>query len=129
MFIKAGISQYGLPDKQGKVPTFDFWQENWKKSYREAYVSLGNTDLIINWKEQETLIETKKYYSPSSFQKGKRQLAYYCRHAGIMLGLYIVFIKESIQSYRIQECLETIDGIEIKAYLIRYDEEKEFGLL
>ena len=106
-----------------------FLQELGAKSYREAYVSLGNTDLIINWNGQETLIETKKYYSPSSFQKGKRQLSYHCKHAEIVVGLYIVFIKESIQSDRIQEGSELIDGIEIKTYLIRYDEEKEFGIL
>ena len=48
-----------------------FIQEIEGKSYREAIVSLGNSDLIINVKGIEYLIETKKYYSPQSFIKGK----------------------------------------------------------
>ncbi|MCP5502786.1 MAG: ATP-binding protein [Leptospiraceae bacterium] len=96
------------------------------KIYREGYVSLGNTDMIINVKGQEYFLEVKKYYSPSYFKKGKKQLAYYCKHAGLNRGFYIVFIRESIQSDLIQEASESIDGVEIITFLIRYDEERDF---
>jgi hypothetical protein len=111
-----------------------FLQEIKGKSYREAYVSLGNSDMIINVKGQEYLIETKKYYSFSGFIEGKQQLAYYCSRAGIKEGIYIVFIKNTSLADEINEKPETInipDGsehvVEIKTYLIRYDDKKEFG--
>lgn len=104
-----------------------FIQEIEGKSYREAFVSLGNSDLIINVYGVEYLIETKKYYSPKSFIKGKGQLAYYCNRKSIKEGIYIVFISNEIDIEGIEEKKETIDGVEIKTYLIRYDEETDFG--
>jgi hypothetical protein len=97
------------------------------RSYREAQISLGNTDLIINVKGFEYFIETKKYYNPSDFKAGKDQIAYYCKRAGIKKGIYIVFIKNTIKSDRIKENTEIINNVEIKTYLIIYDEKKEFG--
>ncbi|MEA3445966.1 MAG: ATP-binding protein [Bacteroidota bacterium] len=97
------------------------------KSYREAHIALGNTDLIINVKGLEYFIETKKYYDFTNFKEGKEQLAYYCNRAGINEGIYIVFIKNDIKSDRIKESTENIKSVEIKTYLIRYDEKKEFG--
>ena len=97
------------------------------KSYREAHISLGNTDLIINVKGFEYFIETKKYYDYTNYKDGKEQLAYYCKRAGITTGLYIVYLRNTIKSDRIKEGTETIKDVEIKTYLIDYDEEKEFG--
>jgi hypothetical protein len=94
--------------------------------YREPYISLGNTDILINVVGFEYLLEIKKYYSPSYFAKGKKQLSYYCRKAGLDVGHYIVFIKEQIQSPLIREGTEVIDDIKIITYLIRYDEKKDF---
>ncbi|MEM9884622.1 MAG: AAA-like domain-containing protein [Bacteroidota bacterium] len=104
-----------------------FIQEIEGKSYREAFVSLGNVDLIINVKGIEYLIETKKYYSPRRFVQGKQQLAYYCSRKGISEGIYIVFIDKEIQMDFINEDQEVIEGIGIKTYLIRYDEQTDFG--
>ncbi len=104
-----------------------FIQEIEGKSYREAFVSLGNSDLIINVKGIEYLIEAKKYYSPRSFKKGKKQLAYYCNRKGIEESVYIVFISNEIQMEGIEEAKEIIEGVEIKTYLIRYDEATDFG--
>ena len=97
------------------------------KSYREAYVSLGNTDLIINVKGHEYFIETKKYYDYTNFIDGKDQIAYYCNRAGIKKGIYIVFIDNRVTSDRIQEKTQMINEVEVKTYLIRYDEKKDFG--
>ncbi len=97
------------------------------KSYREAHIALGNTDLIINVKGFEYFIETKKYYSPKNFKEGKKQLAYYCKKAGIRQGIYIVYISNTMKSEAIAEAVEKINDIEIITYLIIYDEKKEFG--
>ncbi|MEN0047405.1 MAG: AAA-like domain-containing protein [Bacteroidota bacterium] len=103
-----------------------FIQEIEGKSYREAFAALGNTDLIINVKGVEYLIETKKYYSPRRFQQGKKQLAYYCNHRTIKEGIYIVFIEEDLHMEGVAEGKEEIDGVLIKTYLIRYDIKKDF---
>ena len=97
------------------------------KSYREAQVSLGDTDLIINVKGFEYFIETKKFYGFTTFIDGKDQIAYYCKKAGIKQGIYIVFIDNTVKNDRIKETIETINNVEVKTYLIRYDEKKEFG--
>ena len=97
------------------------------KSYREAQISLGDTDLIINVKGFEYFIETKKFYDYTNFTEGKDQIAYYCKSAGIKQGIYIVYIDNTVKNEKIKEDTENINNIEIKTYLIRYDEKKEFG--
>jgi hypothetical protein len=108
-----------------------FIQEIEGKSYREAFVGLGNSDLIINVQGVEYLIETKKYYSPKTFRQDKGQLAYYCNRKGISEGIYIVFIEDYIEDYidmpGVVEGKEVINDVEIKTYLIKYDEVKDFG--
>ncbi len=96
------------------------------KIYREAQISLGNTDMIINVEGFEYFIETKKYYSPKNFKDGKNQIAYYCKKAGIKQGIYIVYIDNTVINTRIKEDNENINNVEVKTYLIRYDEKKEF---
>jgi hypothetical protein len=96
------------------------------KVYREPYMSLGNTDMIINAMGFEYLLEIKKYYSPSYFAKGKKQLSYYCRRAGLDKGYYIVFIPNTINPDYVSEKPETFNSVEIITYLIWYDEEKDF---
>jgi len=94
--------------------------------YKEAYMSLGNTDMIINALGHEYLLEIKKYYSPSYFIKGKKQLSYYCSRAGLDRGYYVVFIPNTINPSYVSDKLDTINGVEIITYLIWYDEEKDF---
>ena len=104
-----------------------FLQEIDGKSYREAYASLGNTDLIINAKGYEYLIETKRFYSNTEFRKGKNQLAYYCNSLGLTEGVYLVFLKSGLHySADIKEQSENINNIHIQTFLIPYDEEKDF---
>ncbi len=97
------------------------------KSYREAQISLGNTDLIINVKGFEYFIETKKFYNYTNFIDGKEQIAYYCKKAEIQKGIYIVFIDNTVKSEKLKETTEIINDIEITTYLVVYDEMKEFG--
>ncbi len=95
------------------------------KIYREADTGLGKSDIIINIANDEFLIETKVYHSPKKFQKGKEQLAYYCKSLGLQRGIYIVFSPEGIKyPERVKEQIENINEVEIASYLIKYDETK-----
>ena len=99
------------------------------KSYREADTGLGKSDLIINVKSDEYLIETKIYYYEKQFLTGKKQLAYYCDSLGLKHGIYLVFCpKEANYPETIIEQNETIQiehkTIEISTYLVEYDETK-----
>ncbi len=87
---------------------------------------MGNCDLIINVKGIEYLIETKKFYSLKRFKEGKTQLTYYCSRRNIDEGVYIVFIENHLDIEDVEEAKETIDGVSINTYLIRYDEETDF---
>lgn len=105
-----------------------FLQMIHSKSYRESHTSLGNTDLLLNIYGKEYLIEVKVYRYDKQFQEGKRQLAYYCKSLGLIEGVYLVFIPNDIlYPERAKEGIEIIEGIAIKVFIVRYDEEKEFG--
>ena len=92
------------------------------KSYREADTGLGKSDLIINVKSKEYLIETKIYYYESQFLEGKSQLAWYCKSLGLSKGVYLVFCPTGINyPESIKELTENIKGTEISTYLVEYD--------
>ena len=95
------------------------------KIYREADTGLGKSDMVITIRNNEFLIETKIYYSPGKFAKGKHQLAYYCNSLGLKTGIYLVFCPNNI-SYpeTVTEQTETIEGVAISTYLVEYDEDK-----
>jgi len=102
------------------------------KIYREADTGLGKSDMIINIANTEFLIETKIFNSPGKFEKGKKQLAYYCQSLGLKKGIYIVFCPNHISYPKIvKEQSETIENpegsgqvIEIITYLVEFDESK-----
>ncbi len=102
------------------------------KSYREADTGLGKSDLIINVKSTEYLIESKIYYYESQFLKGKRQLAYYCQSLGLSNGIYLVFCPNNINySKSVIENTESIGNpesteqmVNISTYLIEFDDTK-----
>ena len=97
------------------------------KSYREAQVALGNTDLIINDAGKEYLIETKIYRYDKQFQNGKKQLGYYANRLGIKEAIYLVFVPNNIQHpEKAKENKETHHGISVQTFLVFYDEEKDF---
>ncbi|NJO03243.1 MAG: hypothetical protein HC880_17575 [Bacteroidia bacterium] len=98
------------------------------KSYREAHTGLGRSDLIVNLKNQEYLIELKVYSDQYQFKKGKGQLAYYCRSLGLEEGVYLVFIPNHIKFAQMaQDEDETIHELRLKTRIVLYDEEKDFG--
>ncbi|OQX77313.1 MAG: hypothetical protein B6D64_08425 [Bacteroidetes bacterium 4484_276] len=95
------------------------------KSYREADTGLGKSDLIINVKSEEYLIETKIYYYEKQFLEGKDQLAYYCNSLGLGKGVYLVFCPTGINYPKtIKEEKRTINDVDVSVYLIEYDETK-----
>ncbi len=86
---------------------------------------MGKSDLIINIKSKEYLIETKIYYHTTQFNKGKKQLAYYCKSLGLTKGIYLVYCPNNIKyPATVKEDITNIDGVEISTYLIGYDDEK-----
>ncbi len=100
------------------------------KSYREADTGLGKSDLIINVRSTEYLIESKIYYYESQFLRGKQQLAYYCKSLGLRYGVYLVFCPNNVNyAESIKEQKETIEiagtePVEVSTYLIDFDETK-----
>jgi len=95
------------------------------KIYREADTGLGKSDMIINFNAKEFLIETKVYYAPKQFNEGKKQLAYYCRSLGLKTAIYLVFCAIGERYPKtVKEQSEIIDNVEIKTYLIEYDDKK-----
>ncbi len=140
---RRGFNAFREKDKNGKyksikesalIYSFEtyiqaFLQVVSGKSYREADTGLGKSDLIINVKSNEYLIETKIYYYENQFLTGKNQLAYYCDSLGLKRGIYLVFCpKEANYPETIKEENEIIKikdkTIEISTYLIEYDETK-----
>ncbi len=97
------------------------------KSYREADAGLGKSDLIIYLNGREYLFETKKYYSPGKFAKGKKQLAHYARSLGLSKAVYLVFTPNHIEYPEgVLERTELHEGVEIAVFLVSYDEKKDF---
>jgi hypothetical protein len=65
-----------------------FLQEVGGKNYLEPHTDLGKSDLIINLRDHEYVVEFKIYRNPAQFEKGKKQIAYHCQSLGIPEGVY-----------------------------------------
>ncbi len=96
------------------------------KTYLEPTTALGRSDLLINYKGHEYVIETKVYSDTVQFADGKHQLAYYLKSLNLKTGIYLVFVRSTITNPKIVESIDIIEGIEIKAYLVRYDLSIDF---
>ncbi len=98
------------------------------QSYREADTGPGKSDLVLNIRGQEILFETKKYYSNVKFEDGLHQLSQYARSLGLNKAVYVVFTPDHIRyPEEVKEDTFTKNGVDIEAYLIPYNEEKDFG--
>ena len=96
------------------------------KTYLEPSVALGRSDMIINVKGYEYVVETKVYSDTVQFAEGKTQLAYYIKKLNLTTGIYLVFVRSTITNPKIVESIETIEGIEIKTHIVRYDLKTDF---
>jgi hypothetical protein len=97
------------------------------KSYLEAHIALGRSDLIVNIANQEFVIEAKLFSDSTKFKDGKKQLAYYINSLGLKEGVYLVFVKNTITNPNIVESVEYIEDVKVSTYLVRYDVETDFG--
>jgi AAA-like domain len=101
-------------------------QELQGKTYREAQVGLGRTDLQIQVKNEEFLIETKVFSVVSLFENGKKQLAYYCKHLGLNRGVYLIFVPDRLLTLHhetVFESSEIIENVEIITYIVEYEDD------
>ena len=96
------------------------------KTYLEPHTALGRSDLIINLNGNEYVVETKVYSDTVQFASSKKQLAYYINQLNLKTGIYLVFVRSTITNPKIVEDVETIDGVEIKTRLVRYDLKTDF---
>ncbi len=96
------------------------------KSYLEAHVALGRSDLIVNILNSEWIIEAKVYYNITQFAEGKIQLAYYAKKMGLTRGVYLVFVNKEVNNDELLENEEVIDDVDIKTYIVKYDLETDF---
>jgi hypothetical protein len=97
-------------------------------SYMEAHVALGRTDMLINVRGHEQVIEAKVYKNITQFNDGKAQLAYYLKHLSLKRGYYLVFADTEVTHSEVIEADEMIEGVQIKTYLVRYELDKDFTL-
>lgn len=80
----------------------------------------GRTDILILYRDQRYIIETKIFLSQTQYQHGKQQLVDYLTSEGLHEGFYVVFS----QKHTAADPLffdETISGKRIRTYLIRTD--------
>jgi acylphosphatase len=96
------------------------------KSYMEPHTGLGRSDLIVNYQNTEYVIEAKIYRNIYQFERGKKQLAYYCKSLNINEGIYLVFVANDVTNPNIKESKEIIDDVIINVFIVIYDEEKDF---
>ena len=96
------------------------------KTYLEPTVALGRSDMIINHNGVEYVVETKVYSDTVQFADGKVQLAYYLNRLGLVTGMYLVFVRSTISNPKVAESVETIEGVEIKTHIVRYDLKTDF---
>ena len=96
------------------------------KSYLEANIALGRTDLLINVFGHEQVVEAKVFKNITQFEDGKAQLAYYTQHLSLKMAYYLVFVHSEITHPDVLEADEIIEGIRIKTYLVRYELDKDF---
>jgi AAA-like domain len=96
------------------------------KTYLEAHTGLGRTDLLINVRNREYVVEAKVYHNITLFNEGKIQLVYYLQRLGLKQGFYLIFVDSEVTHPDVLENDEMIENVNIKTVLVRYDLDKDF---
>ena len=86
----------------------------------EVPTGRGRTDILILYRSQKYVIETKVFTDQAYFQKGKRQLAGYLASEGSAEGYYVVFSNKHSDTDTLYFD-EEIEGKQIYTYIIRTD--------
>ena len=97
------------------------------KVYYESNAGLGRTDMVINFLNKEYILEFKVCSDGFQFRGGKAQVSYYARKRNLTEAYYVVFAseRERIKNF-LAEGEEIIEGVNVRTFLIWYDEEKDF---
>lgn len=82
----------------------------------ESLNSAGEMDLLIFYRSQRFIIETKIYYSVKRFQAGQQQLAGYLTAADQRKGYIVLFSEQPVTDTVVAERM--IDGRQILTYLV-----------
>jgi hypothetical protein len=97
-------------------------------SYIEAHTNLGRTDMIINIRGEEAVVESKVYQNITQFEKGKAQVAYYAHRMGLTTATYLVFVSSTVTHKDVIELPAFFEdkNVLVTTYLVRYDLETDF---
>jgi hypothetical protein len=97
-------------------------------SYIEAHTNLGRTDMIINIRGEEAVVESKVYQNITQFEKGKAQVAYYAHRMGLTTATYLVFVSSTVTHKDVVELPAFFEdkNVLVTTYLVRYDLETDF---
>jgi len=116
--LKEGAWHYSLDN----FLTF-FLAQLGAESFIEVPSGRGRTDILILYRRQKYIIETKVFTSLTRFENGKHQLADYVRTEGIDEGYYVVFSNKHGAADTLYFD-EMIDGKRIYTYIILTNFEK-----
>lgn len=88
------------------------------ETFIEVPSGRGRTDILLLYRGQKSVIETKIFSDPTYFEQGKHQLADYLATEGLNEGYYVVFSRKHSESDSLFFD-ELIDGKRIYTYIIR----------
>ncbi len=84
--------------------------------YLEVQTGRGRMDLLILYKNQKYIVETKIWGGDTRYQAGKEQLAAYLKSEKAVEGYYVVFDHRKTPHPRVET--EIIEGFTIRSYVI-----------
>ncbi len=88
------------------------------QTFIEVPSGRGRTDILILYRGQKSIIETKIFSDQTYFQQGKEQLADYLASEGVSEGYYVVFSRKHSEQDTVYFD-ESIAGKRIHTYIIR----------
>ena len=90
--------------------------------YPEVPTGHGRMDVLLLYREEKYIVETKLWRGKKRYQRGKHQLAAYLKTEGVQRGYYVVFDRRRNPEAQYER--ETVDGREIVSYCIPIPTEK-----
>ena len=84
--------------------------------YPEVPTGRGRMDIILLYRDEKQIVETKLWRGEKRYQSGKKQLVEYLLKEGVKRGYYIVFGYRQVPECRYESDL--VDGKEIISYCI-----------
>ncbi len=88
----------------------------------EVQTGRGRMDILITHNQEKYIVETKIWRGNNRYQAGKKQLAAYLKLERTTEGYYVVFDHRQEPEPRVET--ETIDGVEIRSYVIPVVQER-----